>query len=90
MPCRAWSPRTHSRYRVSEPGLERGIARDAVAGGTLREAATDDDIFDLGGSLARPGDGRQDSPLSALADSIERLLCSMNRRLYRPSFQTQY
>jgi len=61
-----------------------------VAGGTLREAATDDDIFDLGGSLARPGDGRQDSPLSALADSIERLLCSMNRRLYRPSFQTQY
>src|SRR5207245_6238258 len=39
----------HSRHRVSEPGLERGVARDVVTGGTLREAATDDDIFDLGG-----------------------------------------
>src|SRR5207247_9962316 len=39
----------HARHRVSEAGLERGIARDVVAGGTLREAATDDDIFDLGG-----------------------------------------
>src|SRR5437899_1221999 len=39
----------HSRHPDSKPGLECGVARDVVAGGALRQAATDDDIFDLAG-----------------------------------------
>ena len=35
--------------RVAEAGLERGVARDVVAGRALGQAAADDDVLDLGG-----------------------------------------
>src|SRR5262249_6940349 len=42
--------------RVAETGLQRGVARDVVAGRALRQAAAEDDIFDLGRVDARPLD----------------------------------